>query len=468
MTPKARLAGGIVAILGMAATQAAPIHQPPGAMLTHGGAAPPELAIATTGNPATASIGERRLRMGILSNLGIGIEIGDSDDFVGRIDGLVDQLDALSAMLETLEAQGATADDDDINQLIVDLQALEAEGNATIADLTDRSYAKFSAAASAPLAPLTIRSDTLRGVISLNLDAYVEGRAAVSSAGDAFTFGLDGVTDYNDIIYDAGRGVFVNDATGQEINPDANDEAGLAVQGGIVRRLSAGYARALSKRRSGTLHAGATLNFYRVTLARSGRLINQDGTADAAVDEFDENQLTSSGMGVDLGLIWVAHRYSAGATLRNINEPSFDYPDVCGNGSSEACAFYTFNPQAARNGSSWTMERQLTLEASVYTQNRRWVAGLLMDANEAVDTTGDAYQWLAVSASYLPARAWIPSPRVGYRRNLTGEELNYVSAGATLFRAVHIDVSQALEKTTYDGYVSPRALQANLGVDLQF
>ncbi|SEO42391.1 conjugal transfer protein TraF [Aquisalimonas asiatica] len=477
MIRRATIAGGLAAATAVTGAHAHPMGQPAGAQLTYGGSAPHEVAIAVTGNPATPSLGERRVRAG-LANIGLGIEIGEADDFDQDLEDIGDQFDALEMRFDTVD----TSNQNQIEQLVNDIIDFEDRTNLLVNDLSEDAYVRLNASVGGPAAPLSVRSQTLGGVITIDYGGYLEARAAVESSGNAFDSGLADF-DLGSLTPDAqfdigetsdGYPVLFIDAEGDDTFEDyafePNEDAGLAVQGGLVGRLSGGYSRELFNNGLGSLHAGATLNMYQVTLARSGVLLDDgDDAEDRAEDEFEDNQETSNGLGLDAGLYWMAGNYSAGATLKNINEPSFDYPDVCGSDpDAQSCVFFERNPQAKRNGSSWTMERQITLEGQVFTQNRRWVAGARLDANSVADTTGDEHQWAAIHGSYVPQTFWIPSPRLGYKQNLAGEELSYVMAGVTYFRALHIDAAYALETASFDGNEMPRSVQVNVALDLQF
>ena len=85
-------------------------------------------------------------------------------------------------------------------------------------------------------------------------------------------------------------------------------------------------------------------------------------------------------------MLRVADRYQLGASLTNINEPSFIYPDV------------DLSPYRDENvisslirDQTYTMERQLKLEASFFTPSRRWSINLGADANEVDDPMGDDF-----------------------------------------------------------------------------
>ena len=469
------LRAGLVCIASVGAASAATAGQPPPLELAHGGAAPAHLAIFGSANPAAPSLNPNRLRVGVLSNLSGGYEIGDADDFDREVNRVTDDFNDLEFRINRLRFSETMPEPAEIRSLVEDVIDFENDANALVSDLTDAAYGKFTGSVTGPGAPLSLRSNVLEGVVTLDYAAYVEARVALESSGDAFNTGLrdldpsqiDEPTQVEVVGQPNGIPVLIID--GEEYGFRASEDAGLAVQGGIVRRLSGGYSQAVGRSDEGALHAGVTAHIYRVTLARSGILLDDSAdTLNVAEDEFDDNQTTTGGVGLDAGLVWVTDSYSIGGTLKNINAPSFDYPDPCASGNTESCAFFKANPQARRNGNSWSMERQVTLEGSAFTADRRWIASARLDLNSVADATGDDTQWAAISGAYVPVHFWIPSPRVGYRRNLTGEGLSFINAGLTFFRALRLDGSMALESSSLNGTNLPRSAQANLGLDLQF
>jgi hypothetical protein len=108
------------------------------------------------------------------------------------------------------------------------------------------------------------------------------------------------------------------------------------------------------------------------------------------------------------------------------------------------------------------------LEGALYTESQNWVISLAADANAVSDPFGDEYQWFTASAAYATDSWLIPGFRVGYRQNMAGSELNYATAGATLFKALNLDLAYALEDITIDGNTVPRGLILNLGLELTF
>jgi hypothetical protein len=81
---------------------------------------------------------------------------------------------------------------------------------------------------------------------------------------------------------------------------------------------------------------------------------------------------------------------------------------------------------------------------------------------------GDSYQWLTISAGYKTEKWWLPGARIGFRENLSGTGLQYVSAGITLFKYVDLDIAATLESVDIDGKSLPRGANLSLGFEIVF
>ncbi|MEE4161930.1 MAG: conjugal transfer protein TraF, partial [Woeseiaceae bacterium] len=168
-------------------------------------------------------------------------------------------------------------------------------------------------------------------------------------------------------------------------------------------------------------------------------------------------------VGVDIGALWVAGNYQLGAQLTNINQPTFDFPDV----NLEPYS----NPDIIgflQRDKVYVMDRQLKLEASLFSRNRRWTGNLGVDANAATDPLGDDYQWLTLSTGYTMDNWWLPNVRLGYRQNLAGTELGYLSVGFTAFRFVNVDIASALDTVSIDGTTLPQGLMTSIGFQINW
>jgi hypothetical protein len=112
------------------------------------------------------------------------------------------------------------------------------------------------------------------------------------------------------------------------------------------------------------------------------------------------------------------------------------------------------------------MDRQLKFEASLFTSDRRWSAHLGLDADPATDPMGDDFQWMTLSAGFTTDSWWIPGGRIGYRQNLAGTELKYLSIGLTAFKIVNFDIASALDTVSIDGTTLPQGLMVSIGFQI--
>jgi len=67
------------------------------------------------------------------------------------------------------------------------------------------------------------------------------------------------------------------------------------------------------------------------------------------------------------------------------------------------------------------------------------------DVNAIADPLGDEYQWATVSLSYFSGNWILPGMRVGLRRNMVGNALNYITVGLTFYRCLDVDLAYAAE-----------------------
>jgi hypothetical protein len=116
----------------------------------------------------------------------------------------------------------------------------------------------------------------------------------------------------------------------------------------------------------------------------------------------------------------------------------------------------------------YTLDRQLKLEASLFTNDRRWSAHLGYDVDPVTEPMGDRFQWVTLSGGFTTDSWWIPSVRIGYRQNLAGTELGYVSVGATLFKYVNIDIASALDTVEINGQKLPQGLMGSIGFEISW
>jgi hypothetical protein len=114
------------------------------------------------------------------------------------------------------------------------------------------------------------------------------------------------------------------------------------------------------------------------------------------------------------------------------------------------------------------MDRQVKLEASVFSEGRRRTLNIGLDADSTIDPMGDEFQWMTVSAGLNLDTGWLPNLRVGYRRNLAGTELSYVGIGATMFKWFNVDAAFEINQVNIDDEDYPRGAILSLGFQIDF
>ncbi len=71
-----------------------------------------------------------------------------------------------------------------------------------------------------------------------------------------------------------------------------------------------------------------------------------------------------------------------------------------------------------------------------------------------------------MSAGFTNDSFWLPAGRIGYRQNLTGTELGYVSIGFTAFKIFNFDIASALDTVKIDGKKLPQGLMGSIGFEI--
>jgi hypothetical protein len=419
-----------------------------GQALTQGGISNP-LSVQTAGanpaSPVTADLGGFWFG---LTSVGVGYELGDLNDLVDRAEELEEDLDR-----------------DNLTQ--AEAEAIEARAEDFLVELSDKGFVKIIANVQPPFFPMGGSMPFLGGAFTLGANAI--GGARIGFLG-------------NDIRA-------VNSGTEDDCNTDNCEVTsdlsafGRAAAAGVI---SLGYSGGVLHRMDGSLFAGVRFNYNIVELSRGVVRLEDEGGAedeeaqDRLSDELDLNRLRESAMGVDLGLLWASRNFRVGATLRNLNEPDFDYPAI-----GEDCASKTGaaqqNCQAAAEQraidparvplkETFTMQRQLQFETGIYNASRTWSLAASYDADAVRDATGDEYQWLSVSGAFSPrGMGWLmPGVRLGYRQNQAGDKLDMVTFGLSLFRVINLDVAASTQKVEEDGDEVPRSAMVNLSLELYF
>ncbi len=429
---------------------AAPPYHPYGPNLTYGEVSNGLSVLSDVTNPAAGAVAldrqeGNRYRFGILSAMGLGVEYGAVDDLFDTID---EQARAFQnsglAILDLADIPGS------VNRQVDRL-------NGVLAEIQDKGYGKAFASMEAPVMPVVVAHRGLGGTLVVDVNASATSKAVglvekVEFDAGAFDPFLP-VQTIGDVTIDIPSASFKVD----------NDST-LLTKGAAVIELALGYSRGIWSQEQGDLYAGLRLRYYRVGLTRvATRLGNVRDAQDIFQDIKDAEFNWSEDIGADLGLLWRGERYQVGAALENLNEPEFEYDrlDVSAYLDPAGAIARTL---AARE--AYVMERRLKLEASLFTEDGKWLFNAALDANAIRDALGDEYQWGSLSAAYAGSGWLIPGLRLGYRANLAGSELSYVTAGLTLFKVWTLDVAMGTETVSIDGTTLPRSLVINTGLEV--
>jgi hypothetical protein len=407
-----------MSLLSTAVMAAMPVNQPTGSSFTLS-SAPNQRALSTAlGNPAAPFLmvnqdDEDNFRFGILGPLSVGVEMGDISDLGDRAEEIEDIIDANYTTLT--EAQTA------LNK-----------ANGILSDIDDTAYIKTSVSMQVPFMPVIYKTkDDGAFMLDASISAVVKGRLL---AGQITRSGTELV---------ASTSFYAQTAT------DLN--------------VGLGYSQSMWENSHGMLVGGAKANIHQISMGRAlVRLDDKNNDAgDAISDAISDDAISSTGVGIDLGAVWVSNYYQVGLTLANINEPEFDGAPLDSSAIPSSSNVSTTD--------KYVMEMQSTVDAAVSTKGKQVTLGMSYDTNAVKDAVGDEYQWAVASVSYYGDSHFIPGLRAGYRQNLAGTELSYATFGLTVLKRLNIDLGVALETVKdEDGDEMPRSAYFSIGYDTAF
>lgn len=416
---------------------ASPVFQPIGSSFTLGTSANPSSLSTSLANPAAPflmvdSEAGDRFRFGIIGPGGFGYELG-------QVDSLQDQIDELDELLDEDVSSASQA------------QALQSKANDIVVALGDDANGKLMASGQVPVFPF-IYKDPEYGAFTVDMSVSAVGQGKF----------LD---DDIDIVV-AGSSYTLN------------SNSSVYVKSGVDLNLGLGYSKDVWANEHGVLITGTKLNLHSVTLSKGMMHLasSDDDSDDAFSDSLADHEETSFGVGVDVGAIWLSKFYQVGFTASNLNEPTFEYgslDETCsGLETSKQASCYAAREFAGEGrialNEVHTMERQFTIDGSAFVLDRQVELAASYEMNEISDLVGDKYQWATVATSYYSSNTWIPAVRLGYKKNMAGSELSYLTMGATLFKRVNFDLAYGLETIEVDGDEMPRSLYISAGIESAF
>ncbi|HEY6530617.1 MAG TPA: conjugal transfer protein TraF [Cellvibrionaceae bacterium] len=412
-----------------------------GSALTTGATSDHHSVYAGSFNPAVGDLmvpaGEA-FRMGYAPSISMLTEVGQVDNFADDLDDLIDLIDDPSKNTQPV-------------QTILD------RFNATLEKMGDSGYIKNTAEIHLPVMPLYWKSALWDGTLMADISLTSQVQARV----------LDAPLSYD------------------EQNKSFTTATAAYLKGATQSAFALGYSRgwfdaAGIKTYGGQLYAGAKLSVYSVKLSKQVFLLQKlDGKdiGDVIQDEYDNNSQSTTAPGLDAGIIWATQSYRVGATLYNINQPSFDYGAVgehcqtraensVARANCEAAADFAQVRGDIKSRETHKKTAYLSVDGTYYWQSNAWTSAAL-DLASYDDFVGTQNQWLTISSEYSPSNHWLPDIRGGLQKNLAGSKLTQLALGIE-FKGVSMDITWALDKTTVDDSQVPRSVGFSLAIAEQF
>lgn len=440
---------------------ATPVYQPSGANLTYGSSSNNQSIMSSIANPAAGAAVLKRednqYRAGLIT-IGGGYEVGNVNDLSNQIDSTKTKLNA--------QTIGTTCDLTQPDGVIVACVNTNfvAPVNSLLGSLQKDGNGSVFFGGHVPIMPLVVSKNKWGG--SFVLDANVSGIANGS------------------VIKDTVADITTADVTAIKTSgiytPPANDSS-LLVRAAVTSELGLGFSRSVltrevdtntvgeltaDKLKSGELTAGVRLKYYQVKLANKAEKQQTTTGGSQSTLKASQTYTTNSNIGLDVGALWTSRRYRAGAWVSNLNSPSFKY-------SAIDLTAYTNLASPVRSqlsaSTTYEMKPQLQMEGAIFSESQNFVVNGTLDANAVPDAVGREFQWMTLSAAYATNSWWIPGARVGYRSNLAGSKLSYITGGLTLFKALSLDAAVSTDKVSDNkGKSVPRSAMLNLNLQMTF
>lgn len=411
-------------------------------------------------NPAAAVMTlqpDERFKSSVLNILNFGVEAGDVDDFVERIEVLGNCLEE-QVTGDCTDSQGNVIrpiGDDDIS--IQEGLALEQEFNDALEAIGRDGYVLLDTQIQLPSMPLVFRAGP--GVIGL--DIHGAGLAQASVLDDSLRF--------------------------NPITESIETDTAAYIRTARFVNLGLSYAQDLAPQLSSMLEGsellgqwafGARLTLMQGTMARVVAAVdseddNGQDAFDRAEDAYDQAERETTTIALDLGFMWNYERYAAGLTLRNLNSPSFDYNPLgedCGSilnpGEQADCLVAATFADRLDGQDVYEAEPQVMLEGRLGFLDNQLRLSTQLELNSVESPVGLDYQWWNLGLEYAPSLQWIPSLRAGYRNNLASGGVDALALGLTLFGVINLDVARSTDSVVVDGSELPRYAAVSLGFEM--
>jgi hypothetical protein len=238
----------------------------------------------------------------------------------------------------------------------------------------------------------------------------------------------------------------------------------LLVKSARISKVNLSYSRAQYENDYGTLYWGVKPTYYNIGMTSLGVRIGDLEDAEAIFDDIKNGDYSyQHGVDVDFGLSFSSNNYLIAGHLKNAIESDYRFPQIDRRRFNSPYVL-----QQLDKNERFTLERQLTLQGALFSEDHKWSFSLEVDANAINDPMLDKFQWLNFTAGYAADSWWLPSARVGFSRNLAGSELAYLNAGLTFMKFINLDVASTLDTVEIDGQDYMRGLSVSLGIQFDY
>jgi len=473
----------LIALLSLPFTSVLADIQPRSASLNYS-----QKSLSNAGNPAAAAlIVERKdphVVTGGLIELGIGLEYGDLDDLFEKInefakehrppddgDDGTDRPPAPENPIRDYTWEDLFQEYPELEDRLDIIKEKVTNASAIAALIAAEGYGKAEITSEASF----VLNENLYGGTLLMGMAY-KGNAKTVGIFQDIDFdseqaksALSTIPDFspNDPLQEldlsGGITLYYNPAN-RKIKFTIDNDSFLLVKSTRTAQLSLSYSKKAQEFEQGSLYWGVKPSFYRVGLTNVSTRLGDVSDAEALLQDIkDADYIYKYGFDFDLGLVWAAPHYQLGASLTNAIERTYKYPEI------DRTDFHSLDViKQLDHHEEFTMQRQVKLEAGIFTEDRHWSLHAELDANPVEDPMRDRYQWFTLTAGYAADSWWLPSARFGMSRNLAGTKLGYLNAGITFMKFINLDVATTLDKVHLDGRDIMRGANIRLGVQFDY
>lgn len=445
-------------------------------------------ALSNAGNPAAAALIIARKDAHVMTGgsleIGAGLEYGDLDELFAKIDEISNAFKPPEDGDDGTEKppipenpirdytwQDLLDEYPELEDRVDVLKDQVVNAAALLALISAEGYGKAEATTNASF---VLNEDLYGGTLLFGM--AFKGNAKVVGLFEAVEFdsaqaksALQSIPDFteNDPIQEldlsAGITLFYNPAN-NKVKLTLENDSVLLVKSTKIAQFSLAYSKKAHETEQGALYWGIKPSFYRVGLTNVTARLGEITDAEAIFEDIkDANYIYKNGFDFDLGLVWAAPNYQLGASVANVIEHTYKYPEL-----DRADYSSTEILNKLDHHEEFTMQRQVKLEAGIFTEQRQWSLHAELDANPVEDPMRDRYQWLTLTAGYAADSWWLPSARIGMSRNLAGTKLGYLNAGVTVMKFLNIDVATTLDTVMLDGNKMMRGLNVRLGVQFDY